>query len=122
MAKPASVFIGRGAPSIASGDTMPNKARAKLSGWPLRFLVGLLLLAGGFGLSFVSWGEWVQTLRTFFEALGAVGFLAFGAAYVVAAVLLIPVWPLSITGGLVFGGWGFVLVPVSATLGPQPPF
>jgi uncharacterized membrane protein YdjX (TVP38/TMEM64 family) len=38
-------------------------------------------------------------------------------AYILAAVLLIPVWPLSIIGGLAFGLWGFVLVPISATLG-----
>ncbi len=34
-----------------------------------------------------------------------------------AAVLLIPVWPLSISGGLLFGLWGFVWVPISATMG-----
>ena len=102
--------------------TAETQSGTKLSGWTIRLLLGLLLVAGGFGLAFVSWGEWVQTLRTSFEALGADPILAFGAAYVVAAVLLIPVWPLSITGGLVFGGWGFVLVPVSATLGASAAF
>jgi uncharacterized membrane protein YdjX (TVP38/TMEM64 family) len=41
---------------------------------------------------------------------------------VVAAVLLIPVWPLSITAGVVFGTLGFILVPVSATLGAAAAF
>src|SRR5215211_508448 len=103
--------------------TAPTSSRkTRLPTWAIELLLGVLLVAGGFGLTFISWGDWVQALRTFFEALGPVGFLAFAAAYVIAAVLLIPVWPLSITGGLAFGIWGFVLVPISATLGASAAF
>ena len=50
------------------------------------------------------------------------GFLAFSVVYILAAVLLVPVWPLSISGGLAFGLWGFVWVPISATLGAAAAF
>ncbi len=85
-------------------------------------LLVVALAAGGLGLSRLPLGSWVQSLTMWFEGFGAAGFLAFGAAYVFAAVLLIPVWPLSITGGLVFGLWGFVIVPLSATLGASAAF
>ena len=67
--------------------------------------------------SLLPFEQWVQSFRAWIQGLGTVGFLVFGIAYILAAVLLIPVWPLSITGGLAFGLWGFVLVPISATLG-----
>jgi uncharacterized membrane protein YdjX (TVP38/TMEM64 family) len=85
-------------------------------------LLVVAVAAGGFGLSRLPLGSWVQSLTMWFEGFGAAGFLAFGAAYVFAAVLLIPVWPLSVTGGLVFGLWGFLVVPVSATLGASAAF
>src|SRR5688572_2201192 len=80
-------------------------------------LLGGLLVAVALCVSLLPFEQWVQSFRAWIQGLGAVGFLAFGMAYILAAVLLIPVWPLSITGGLAFGVWGFVLVPVSATLG-----
>jgi uncharacterized membrane protein YdjX (TVP38/TMEM64 family) len=83
----------------------------------LWLLVAAALLAGGIALSLLPVGNSIEFLRRWFDALGAAGFLAFATAYIIAAVLLIPVWPFSITAGLVFGAYGFVLVPVSATLG-----
>ena len=80
-------------------------------------VLGGFLVAVALGVSLIPFEQWVQSFRAWIQGLGAVGFLAFGLAYILAAVLLIPVWPLSITGGLAFGTWGFVLVPVSATLG-----
>jgi uncharacterized membrane protein YdjX (TVP38/TMEM64 family) len=80
-------------------------------------LAAVLLVVAGYVVSVLPLAEWAHALSSWFEALGAAGFLAFAGAYVVAAVLLIPVWPLSITAGVVFGTLGFVLVPVSATLG-----
>jgi uncharacterized membrane protein YdjX (TVP38/TMEM64 family) len=81
-----------------------------------------VLAAAAVAASQVEWGPWVQAFRTWIEGLGLWGYLAFTAAYVVAAVLLIPVWPLSITGGLAFGAWGFIWVPISATLGASAAF
>lgn len=89
---------------------------------PVWLLLGSLLLAAGFGVSLLPLEQWAQSLRVWIEGLGAVGFLVFGLTYILAAVLLIPVWPLSITGGLAFGLWGFVLVPISATLGASAAF
>jgi uncharacterized membrane protein YdjX (TVP38/TMEM64 family) len=89
---------------------------------PLWLLLALLLVAAALGVSLLPLGQWVQSLRAWIEGLGPIGFLVFGAAYVLAAVLLIPVWPLSITGGLAFGAWGFVWVPISATLGAAAAF
>jgi len=85
-------------------------------------LLGVLLVAAAVGVSLLPLGQWVQSLRAWIQGLGPVGFLAFGVVYILAAVLLIPVWPLSITGGLAFGIWGFVLVPISATLGASAAF
>ncbi len=101
---------------------MSGPPRTTVSKPILWLLLGVLVVAAGFGISSLPVDEWVQSLRAWIEELGAVGFLAFGMAYVLAAVLLIPVWPLSITGGLVFGLWGFVLVPISATLGASAAF
>ncbi len=85
--------------------------------------VGLWLLIGA-GVAILAWGasllplsQWAEALRSWIEGLGSFGFVAFTAAYVVAAVLLVPVWPLSISGGLLFGLWGFAWVPISATIG-----
>jgi len=85
-------------------------------------LAAVLLVIAGYAVSVLPLAEWAQALSSWFEALGAAGFLAFAGAYVVAAVLLIPVWPLSITAGVVFGTLGFILVPVSATLGAAAAF
>lgn len=89
--------------------------------FPPRMIWALLVVAvaaGGFGLSRLPLGSWVQSLTMWFEGFGAAGFLAFGAAYVFAAVL-IPVWPLSVTGGLVFGLWGFLVFRCRPRSAPQ---
>ncbi len=77
--------------------------------------IGLLLVAAGFASSLLPLEEWIQFLKSWVDGLGAWGYVAFGAAYVVAAVLLVPTWPLSITGGFAFGIWGFIWVPLMAT-------
>jgi uncharacterized membrane protein YdjX (TVP38/TMEM64 family) len=79
-------------------------------------LVGVLVVAGGLALFQLPWGPWLQSFKTWVDDLGTWGYVALGAAYVIAAVLLIPTWPLSITGGFAFGVWGFVCVPLMATL------
>jgi uncharacterized membrane protein YdjX (TVP38/TMEM64 family) len=85
---------------------------------PARWLLlGALLVAVALAAFQLPWGQWLQAFRTWVDDLGTWGYLALGAAYVIAAVLLIPTWPLSITGGFAFGIWGFFWVPVMATLG-----
>jgi uncharacterized membrane protein YdjX (TVP38/TMEM64 family) len=96
---------------------IPISTRFKGSKHVAWLLVGGVIAAAVLGVSLLPIEQWVQAFRAWIQGLGAVGFLAFGAAYILAAVLLLPVWPLSITGGLAFGIWGFVLVPISATLG-----
>jgi uncharacterized membrane protein YdjX (TVP38/TMEM64 family) len=60
-------------------------------------------MAAGLCVSLLPLGQWAQSSRVWIQGLGAVGFVAFGLAYILAAMLLIPVWPLSITGGFAFG-------------------
>jgi uncharacterized membrane protein YdjX (TVP38/TMEM64 family) len=84
---------------------------------PIWILGGLFVVLCVSGIALLPLGEWVQSLKSWFDSLGAAGPLAFGLAYLLAAILLIPVWPLSVCGGLVFGIWGFIIVPISATLG-----
>src|SRR5215203_4922648 len=78
----------------------------KVPNLPVWLLAAVLLVVGGYAVSVLPLAEWAQALSSWFEALGAAGFLASAGAYVVAAVLLIPVWPLSITAGVVFGTLG----------------
>jgi uncharacterized membrane protein YdjX (TVP38/TMEM64 family) len=94
----------------------------KLSRPILWLLLGVVLVAVGFGVSQLPLAQWAQSLRIWIEALGALSFVAFALAYILAAILLVPVWWLSITGGLAFGIWGFVVVPISATLGASAAF
>ena len=104
---------------MAAASTPPRTRTFKQLLW---LGLGVVLLAVGFGASRVEWGPWVHALQAWIEGLGVLGYVAFSAAYILAAVLLIPVWPLSITGGLAFGAWGFAWVPVSATLGAAAAF
>ena len=93
---------------------LPGTKLSKRLTW---VLLGGLLVAAAVAAFLLPYEQWVQAFKGWIQGLGTIGFLAFGAAYMLAAVLLIPVWPLSITGGLAFGIWGFVLVPISASLG-----
>jgi uncharacterized membrane protein YdjX (TVP38/TMEM64 family) len=103
----------------AVASFLPVKGFSRAGFW---LLAGAGTALAGFGASQLPLAEWAQVLRGWIEELGVLGFVAFGAAYIAAAVLLIPVWPLSISGGLLFGLWGFVWVPLSATLGAMAAF
>jgi uncharacterized membrane protein YdjX (TVP38/TMEM64 family) len=61
--------------------------------------------------------EWLEAFTHWTNELGATGALAFAAAYIIAVVILVPVWPLSIAAGLAFGALGIPLVVASATAG-----
>jgi uncharacterized membrane protein YdjX (TVP38/TMEM64 family) len=77
-------------------------------------MVVLLLVGAGFVLPI---RDWVQSFTDWVQKLGPIGFVAFAVAYVVAVVLILPTWILTVSAGVAFGLWGIPLVVVSATLG-----
>ena len=77
-------------------------------------LVVLLLVGAGFVLPI---RDWVQSFTDWVQKLGPIGFVAFAVAYVIAVVLILPTWILTVSAGVAFGLWGIPLVVVSATLG-----
>ncbi len=59
----------------------------------------------------------LATLREWVSAHGAVGMVAFGAAYVGLALLLVPGAALTLIAGAVFGPrWGVVIVAISTSV------
>lgn len=77
-------------------------------------LLVLLLVSAGFVLPI---RDWVQSFTDWVQKLGPIGIVAFAVAYVVAVVLILPTWVLTVSAGVAFGLWGIPLVVVSATLG-----
>lgn len=77
-------------------------------------LLALLLVGAGFVLPI---RDWVQSFTDWVQGLGPIGLVAFAVAYVVAVVLILPTWVLTVSAGVAFGLWGIPLVVVSATLG-----
>ncbi len=75
------------------------------------------LLVGGAAL-LLPLKSWTGSAEQFFSARGAQGLLLFTAAYVVATVLMIPTWFLSLAAGALFGALvGFAVVVPAAFLG-----
>ena len=59
----------------------------------------------------------VETLRSWAEASGAIGMVAFGAAYVVLALLFVPGAALTMVAGASLGlGWGIVVVAIATSV------
>ena len=77
-------------------------------------LVVLLLVGAGYVLPI---RDWVQSFTDWVQKLGPIGFIAFAVAYVIAVLLILPTWVLTVSAGVAFGLWGIPLVVVSATLG-----
>ena len=77
-------------------------------------LIVLLLVGAGFVLPI---RDWVQSFTDWVQKLGPIGFIAFAVAYVIAVLLILPTWILTVSAGVAFGLWGIPLVVVSATLG-----
>jgi uncharacterized membrane protein YdjX (TVP38/TMEM64 family) len=62
--------------------------------------------------------EWLKALQGRVDAMGPAGAVLYGAAYVIAALLLVPGSLLTIGAGLWFGLlWGTVIVSAAATAG-----
>lgn len=74
----------------------------------------LLLVGAGFVLPI---GNWVQSFTAWVRGLGSIGFIAFALAYVLAVLLILPTWILTLSAGVAYGLWGIPLVVVSATVG-----
>ena len=74
----------------------------------------LLLVAAGYVLPL---RDWMQVFTDAIQRLGWTGVFAFSAVYVVAVILVLPTWLLTIAAGVAFGFWGLPLVVVSATVG-----
>lgn len=79
--------------------------------------LGVIILA-----VFASWfllpvNEWLQSFNQWIKNLGALGVSIFAAVYIFATIMLAPGSLFTIAAGLAFGGWGFPLVLVSATIG-----
>jgi len=63
-------------------------------------------------------GAWLQASLTWIDGLGAMGYIVFGALYVLATLLFIPGSVLTLSAGALFGVlWGTVVVSVSSVLG-----
>ena len=59
----------------------------------------------------------VGTLRSWVETRGTIGMVAFGASYVVLALLFVPGAALTAVAGAVFGvGWGIVVVAIATSV------
>lgn len=87
-------------------------------GFPWKWVVMALILV----VIFAAWlllpvSEWISQLKTWVDGLGPWGYVIFGLIYVAATLILAPGAPLTIAAGLIFGGWGFPLVVVSAAIG-----
>lgn len=87
----------------------PNLMKSLAAG-----LVVLLLVGAGFVLPI---RDWVHSFTGWVQDLGPIGFIAFAIAYVVAVLLILPTWILTLSAGIAYGLWGIPLVVVSATFG-----
>lgn len=61
--------------------------------------------------------EWAQAFQGWVTGKGAFGVAIFAAVYLVAVVVLAPVWPLSIAAGLAYGFWAILFVLLVGTVG-----
>lgn len=91
----------------------------KRSNLHLALLVFVLIILAVIMIAwfFMPLQEWVLALQSDIQAMGALGFVIFGLAYVLLVILLAPAQILTIAAGLLFGVAGFPLVVVSATIG-----
>jgi len=81
-------------------------------------VVGLILL-----WSILPIAEWIRDLLAWVDGLGTVGPLVLGVAYVLACVLFIPGWILTLGAGALFGVViGAITVSISSTLGATAAF
>jgi uncharacterized membrane protein YdjX (TVP38/TMEM64 family) len=77
-------------------------------------LVVIVLVGAGFVLPL---RDWVHSFTNWVQDLGPIGLIAFAIMYVLAVLLILPTWILTVSAGLAYGLWGIPLVVLSATFG-----
>jgi uncharacterized membrane protein YdjX (TVP38/TMEM64 family) len=83
--------------------------------WIVTALVAVAAIAA---LALLPLRDWAESLESWFEGRGATGALLFAALYVVATLLLLPTWLLTIVAGALFGlAAGFALAMAAAMTG-----
>ena len=79
-------------------------------------LVVAAVVAFGVAARLLPIQEWTHALEHWVRAWGALGGVAYGAIYVIAALLFVPGSVLTLAAGALFGVvWGTVLVSVAST-------
>ncbi|MGH8495126.1 MAG: TVP38/TMEM64 family protein [Gammaproteobacteria bacterium] len=91
----------------------------RTNGTRWRWIVGVAAFAAvAAAWYFLPLDEWAAAFDQWIRRLGVWGGVVFAGAYVLATVLVMPAWPLSVIAGLAWGvAIGFPLVLVSATCG-----
>ncbi|MDB5649041.1 MAG: associated Golgi protein [Hyphomicrobiales bacterium] len=101
------------------GDQSPPATAASSGGWVyapwLAVLATIVIIAGAWAI--LPLQDWIHAFSRWVTGLGPAGALAFGLAYILATLLLVPGAPMTIAGGIAFGWWGAPLVLVAATIG-----
>jgi len=93
-------------------------AKPGIKWWQWAAAGGVVVAALVAGWFLLPVRDWLDAFQAWIKELGPWGFLIFGAVYIVATVLLLPVSVLTVGAGLAFGvAKGFPLVVVSATIG-----
>ncbi|MBA3563027.1 MAG: TVP38/TMEM64 family protein [Gammaproteobacteria bacterium] len=92
---------------------------AGTTGLPWKWIAGgIVVLALAAAWYFLPVEEWAAAFDQWIQQLGVWGGVVFAAVYVLATVLVMPAWPLTVVAGLAYGvAIGFPLVLVSATVG-----
>lgn len=97
-----------------------SMARSRKSKAPQRRWIALALAvaAGAAALAFLPLRDWADALEAWIEGMGVAGVLLFAAIYVVATLLLLPAWLLTVVAGAVFGiAGGFALAWAASLAG-----
>ncbi|MGE0521651.1 MAG: TVP38/TMEM64 family protein [Variibacter sp.] len=83
--------------------------------WSIGLIAAALAaIAAGF---FLPLQDWLRLFTDWVNGLGAAGIAIFAAGYVIAVVLLLPTWVLTVSAGLAFGFLAIPLVVASASVG-----
>jgi uncharacterized membrane protein YdjX (TVP38/TMEM64 family) len=82
--------------------------------WITLALVIVSLLAAGWFLPLRDWARWIEC---WIQGKGAAGVLLYAGLYVLASLLLLPAWILTVVAGAVFGLAGGFFVAMGSSLG-----
>ncbi len=93
--------------------------KAALTGARRRLLLfSLIVIAGLVGWHYLPLGGWLDTFSTFLQQFGPLAPLLYALFYVVATLILVPLAPLAIAAGYLFGlQQAFIVTLLAATAG-----